>query len=114
MSSVAVAAPGRLSNSKIADALLPSRESLGFSARAAFFACFGVLGAFLAGLAFFPAFPLAGATGARRGARVAFLLAFGGSLGCRGIGCFFCNRRVHDWSPCRGDSAVTHESLRFA
>ena len=54
----------------------------GLAAAAGFFAplAFGApLGAFFAGLAFFPAFPLAGATGARRGARLAFLVALGGS-----------------------------------
>jgi hypothetical protein len=35
------------------------------------------LGAFFAGVAFFPALALAAATGARRGAGVAFLLGFG-------------------------------------
>src|SRR5580704_11690034 len=51
--------------------LLPSRTGL---AALAFFA---PLGAFLAGVAFFPGLPFAGATGARRGARAAFLQALG-------------------------------------
>ena len=38
------------------------------------------LGRFLGGLAFFPAFPLAGATAGFCGAAVAFLLAFGCGL----------------------------------
>jgi hypothetical protein len=41
------------------------------------FALFGALGDFSAALAFFPAFAMAGATGARRGARLAFFVALG-------------------------------------
>src|SRR5260370_4085736 len=81
INSFAVAPPGRLSRSRTLAVLLPSR------ALAAGFACLAPLGAlwpFLAGVAFFPAFPLAGAT---RGfcARV---LAFLGGSRKTGTACF--------------------------
>ena len=50
ISSLDVAPPGRFSSSRIVAALLPSR------AESPFFSLLGVLGAFLAGLAFFPGF----------------------------------------------------------
>src|SRR5580704_13869777 len=71
INSLVVTPPGRFSSSSILSVLLPSRTGL---AALAFFA---PLGAFLAGVAFFPGLAFAGATGARRGARAAFLLALG-------------------------------------
>ena len=80
ISSFAVTPPGRLSNSSIVAVLLLSRDPLGLASREAFFAPVGVLGLFFARLAFFSALPLPSATGARRGARAALLLGFGGVL----------------------------------
>src|SRR5579863_9107502 len=80
ISSLAVTPPGRVSRSRILAVLLPSRATSGFSALASVlpaFAFVGPLGAFFAGVAFFLDLVLAGATGARRGARAAFLLGFG-------------------------------------
>ena len=80
ISSLAVTPFGRLSRSRILAVLLPSRATSGLAALASLLGAFAFvrpLGAFLAGVAFFPALVLAGATGARRGARVAFLLSFG-------------------------------------
>jgi hypothetical protein len=62
----------RFNRSRILAPLLPPRAS-GFAT----LAFVRPLGAFLAGLAFFPDFALAGATGARLGATRAFLFGFG-------------------------------------
>src|SRR4051794_13595139 len=69
MMSLSVAPPGRFSSSSTWAVLLPWRAA-GFSGWAAFLA---PLGAFLAGLAFFPDFVLAGATWGFGGATVAFV-----------------------------------------
>src|SRR5580704_19188640 len=72
--SLAVAPPGRFSSSRIAAVLLPSRASF----RA-------LLGAFFFGVAFFPALALAGATFARRGARMAFFMALASVVVAAGV-----------------------------
>src|SRR5688572_10090171 len=70
--SARVAPPARCSRARISAFRLPSRAA-GFSALA-----FGLaLGAFLAGVVFFPAFPFFGATWAERAPVLAFFLAFG-------------------------------------
>src|SRR5262249_1816341 len=67
--SCCIVAPSlRLSSSRIAEALLPSRVLFSF-ARA--------VGVFLPELAFFPDFPFLGATGARRAPELPFFLALG-------------------------------------
>src|ERR1035438_9402055 len=73
ISSFEVTPPDRFSRSRILAVLLPSRAPSGLAA----LAFVRPLGAFFAGVAFFPVLALAGATGARRGAPVAFLLGFG-------------------------------------
>jgi len=71
INSLAVAPSGRFSRSRILAALLPSR------ATAAFFA---LVGAFLAGAAFFPDLAFLGATFARRAPAVAFLVGLAAAL----------------------------------
>src|SRR5579863_2382823 len=79
ISSLDVAPPGRFSSSRIAAALLPSR------AESPFFSRFVALGAFLAGLTFFPGLAFLGATGARRAPALAFLVAFGSAATLAGV-----------------------------
>ena len=87
MSSLPVTPPGRLSSSRILAVLLPSRAS-GLAA----LALFPPLGAFLAGVAFFPDLPLAGATGRATWRAGGLLAGFGLLLRCRGRGGgFFCD-----------------------
>ena len=78
ISSLEVTPPGRLSRSRILAVLLPSRAS--GLAGAATLAFVRPLGAFLAGVAFFPALAFLGATGAGRAPARAVLFGFGVSL----------------------------------
>src|SRR5580704_7207944 len=77
ISSFEVTPPGRFSRSRILAVLLPSRAGWGLATPP----FLPPLGAFLAGLAFLPDLALAGATGARRCARAAFLPGFAFSAG---------------------------------
>jgi hypothetical protein len=77
ISSLAVTPPGRFSRSTTLAVLLPSRAPVVF---------FWLLGAFLAGLAFFPGLPFFGATWARRAPLWAFFAAFDSSAaGARAV-----------------------------
>src|SRR5262245_45052225 len=75
MMRLSVAPPGRVSSSSTWAVVLPPRALVGFSGLSAFFWPLGTLGLFLAEVAFFTNFPLAGAT---RGFCAPTLAFFGG------------------------------------
>ena len=102
ISSLAVAPSGRFSRSRILAALLPSRAPVAF---------FALLGAFLAGVAFFPDLAFFGATLRARLAALAFGVAFGASAaGARAIS-IASAVEIIAFSPLLAGFPRSHESL---
>jgi hypothetical protein len=99
-SSLDVAPPGRFSNSRILAALLPSRAPV------AFFPDLRAVGAFLAGVDFFPDLGFFVAAGATRAPGRGFFVTFGSAAALAGA-VSVCSVMVVILAPCAVITAVT-------